>query len=185
MESYSQIGQDKWVLSLFPKGYRGFFMDVGCHLPEYINNTLLLEEQGWDGVAFDKKNYYWAWRKRRVTKFFWTDVLFCDFKALDLPKQIDYLSLDIDGKGTNYTVLKKLLKLGFKFGSITFEHNLYLGEEYNLAERIPQRELLLNRGYTLARADVKDDGDPLKGEGNVFEDWWVDKKYIDGLDTRG
>jgi FkbM family methyltransferase len=29
-KSYSQVGQDKWVLSQFPNGYRGFFLDLGC-----------------------------------------------------------------------------------------------------------------------------------------------------------
>jgi len=178
MESYSQIGQDKWVLSIFPEGYKGFFMDVGCHLPEYINNTLLLEEHGWDGVAFDKANYYWAWKKRRTTKFFWTDVLVCNFKELNLPKQIDYISIDIDILGTNYRVLKRLLDLGFEFGTITYEHNLYIGEAFNQAERLPQRKLLTEKGYTLAYGDIEDGGNP-------FEDWWVNKKYIDGLDTRG
>ena len=174
MESYSQIGQDKWVLSLFPEGYKGYFMDVGCNDPKNINNTLLLEEHGWDGVAYDITNYSKEWKDRK-TRFICTDVLGFDF--FELPLLIDYMSLDIDILGTNYTVLNNLIDLvGIEFKVITFEHNLYLGREYNQAERLPQRKLLKEKGYTLAHADIE-------YEGNAFEDWWINKKYIDGLDT--
>jgi len=178
-QSYSQMGQDHWVLSLFPKGHQGFFIDVGCHLPEYINNTLLLEENGWYGVAFDKKNYRPDWKKRRTTKFILADVLFCNLMKANLPNPIDYMSLDIDGEGTNYTALKRFLDLRFEFKVITIEHNFYFGEEYDLAERIPQRQLLSEKGYTRVYSDVS------AWDENAVEDWWINKKYIDGLDTRG
>ena len=177
MESYSQIGQDKWVLSLFPKGYKGYFMDVGCHLPKYINNTYALEQSGWSGTAFDIKYYHRLWKKQRTARFIRDDAVTCDYLGLNLPLQVDYLSLDIDVLGTNYAVLKRLLDFGFEFGSITFEHNLYQGETFNQAERLPQRELLTTKGCTLVHADVEAGGNP-------FEDWWINKKYIDGLDTR-
>ena len=178
MESYSQIGQDRWVLSLFPEGYKGFFIDVGCSLPKNINNTLLLEEHGWDGVAFDIVNYSKQWKVRK-TQFICADVLSFDFRGFGISLLIDYMSLDIDTKGTNYEVLKNLIGEGFEFKVITVEHNLYLGEEYNQAERLPQRELLLSKGYTLIRADIE-----FEDDGNAFEDWWINKKYINGLDTR-
>jgi len=173
MESYSQIGQDRWVLSLFPEGYKGFFIDIGCHLPQDINNTLLLEEHSWDGVAFDIVDYSKQWSLRKA-KFVCADVLNFDFLGFGLPLLIDYLSLDIDIQGTNYEALRNLINLGFEFKVITIEHNLYIGEQFNQAERILQRKLLSAKGYKLAHADVE-------AEGNAFEDWWINKKYINGL----
>lgn len=160
----SQVGQDEWVLSLFPKGYKGFFLDVGCYLPIEINNTYLLEQNGWNGISIDNRDYNRDWKCRK-TKFIQDDALIMDFTKYDLPKVIDYLSLDIDGLGYNFRALKILIEK-FRFRAITIEHNLYLGEDYNLTERIPQRELLTKEGYALARADVEDSN-------NKFEDWWT------------
>ncbi len=178
MGSYSQIGQDKWVLSLFPEGYKGFFIDVGCGHPKNINNTYLLDKKGWHGFAFDIKDYYWKYKKwRKRTKFFWTDATNCDFRSINMPARIDYLSLDVDDLGANCKTIKNLINMGFQFGAITIEHNLYIGEHFNLQERIPQRAFLSIHGYELTCPDVSD-------EVNTFEDWWVDRKYIDGLGTR-
>lgn len=170
MESYSQVGQDKWVLSLFPKGYKGFFVDIGCYLPDNINNTLLLEKHGWDGISFDIADYSKQWSIRE-TMFVCCDALSFDFADFGLPYMVDYLSLDIDAIGANYKVLKNLIDSWYIFKAITIEHNLYLGEQYNQAERMPQRELLLSKGYTLARADVETEGCDF--EHCKFEDWWT------------
>ena len=40
-------------LTMLREQASGTFVDVGCHLPFYINNTLLLEERGWRGIALD------------------------------------------------------------------------------------------------------------------------------------
>ena len=38
MESYSQCGQDLFVINLLNKD-NGTFLDLGCYLPKKINNT--------------------------------------------------------------------------------------------------------------------------------------------------
>ena len=111
MESYSQVGQDLWVLSLFPEGYRGFFVDIGCYLPDNINNTFLLEQRGWEGISFDIEDYSKEWKVRK-TRFICCDVLTFDFVDFGLPFRIDYLSLDIDSTGANFVVLKNLIDRG-------------------------------------------------------------------------
>jgi hypothetical protein len=173
VKTYSQVGQDKWILSLFPKGYKGFFMDLGCNDPQVINNTLLLEEQGWEGVAFDITDLEKEWVNRNAL-FICADVLSYNFLNIGLPMLIDYVSVDIDAIGSNHQIMKTLLDLGFEFKAITIEHNLYISEEFNQRERLPQRELLLSKGYTLAYRDVMDDD----GQFNKFEDWWINSKYI-------
>jgi hypothetical protein len=66
-------------------------------------------------------------------------------------------------------MLKRLIDFGFEFKIITIEHNSYLG--FDEHEKNPQRELLLNLGYTLECPDVS-----INGES--FEDWWINSKYI-------
>jgi hypothetical protein len=48
--SYSQFGQDLWVLNYFPTG---IFIDVGFNDGIVISNTKLLEEKGWKGLGID------------------------------------------------------------------------------------------------------------------------------------
>lgn len=169
LKSYSQVGQDRFVLSMFPKNHKGFFIDIGCQLPNGINNTLLLEENGWDGISFDIVNYSKEWEKERKTKFVCADALSCDFSKYKLPKVIDYLSLDIEGDGSRVAALKRILNCGFVFKIITIEHDSYRG--YEKTERDPQRELLTQAGYHLFLPDVSD-------HGLAFEDWWIHPEYI-------
>lgn len=58
MKSYSQLGQDLWVLEKFPIN-NGYFVDVGFNDGVAINNTYLLELNGWKGIGIDPypKNY--------------------------------------------------------------------------------------------------------------------------------
>ena len=49
----SQLGADLWVMSKFPKDYKGYFVDVGAADGYAISNTLQLELHGWKGIAVD------------------------------------------------------------------------------------------------------------------------------------
>jgi len=168
MGSYSQIGQDKFVLSHFPQDHKGTFMDVGCSLPQKLNNTLLLEKHGWDGWSFDILDYKKQWRSRK-SKFIQANVLTVDYVMLDLPEYIDYLSLDIEGDGMRFKALQKVMALPIEFAVITIEHDAYRG--YTKSEKEPQRKLLKEKGYKLVCADVQHNG-------CIFEDWYINPKYI-------
>jgi hypothetical protein len=148
-------------------------MDIGCNDPKEINNSLLLEEQCWYGVAIDITNLEEEWKSRNAL-FICVDATVCNFADFKLPSLVDYLSLDVDAIGTNYYVMKRLLDSGFEFKAITIEHNFYISEEFNQRERLPQRELLIQHGYILTHPDVMDDD----GQNNKFEDWWINPKYI-------
>jgi hypothetical protein len=170
---YSQAGQDIWVLSLFPKGYSGYFLELGCNHPSIFNNTLLLEQkEGWEGVNIDIVDYSKEWESRR-SQFICADASTCDFNSFKLPKVIDYLSLDVDDLGMNYFVLNRILNYGFIFRCITVEHNSYLGKEYNIKERNPQRQLLQDKEYLLVKKDVHSFTNTLK-----FEDWWINPYFL-------
>lgn len=171
MKGYSQVGQDVFVMKVFGEDYAGFFVDVGCQGPRLINNTLLLEEDGWEGVSFDIVDYSELWRMRQ-THFVCTDALKCDFTTYDIPPVVDYLSVDINAyAGARHDALKRLLDAGFEFRVITIEHDAYRGADYAVNERQQQRKLLNTAGYWLCRPDVGAAGAP-------FEDWWVNPKFF-------
>ena len=50
---YSQFGEDISIALFFPKGYRGFYVDVGCFHPVKYSNTYRLYLNGWRGVNVD------------------------------------------------------------------------------------------------------------------------------------
>ena len=50
----SQYGQDEYVKKLFPKGFRGIFVEAGAFDGLHLSNTLKLErELGWSGVLIE------------------------------------------------------------------------------------------------------------------------------------
>jgi len=54
--SYAQDGEDMVLRSFFerkPKGYRGFYVDVGAHHPIRFSNTLHFYRKGWKGINID------------------------------------------------------------------------------------------------------------------------------------
>ena len=65
MESYSQCGQDIFVYNILNKN-NGTFLDLGCYLPKNINNTYLLELNGWSGISLDILDYSEEWKERKT-----------------------------------------------------------------------------------------------------------------------
>lgn len=174
MKNYSQASQDLFVLSLFNDNVQRTFVDIGCYLPDVLNNTLLLEQKGWQGISIDIEDFSDKWKVRN-TPFVCADALICDYKQLfktyKFPNTIDYLSVDIEGEGLRYIALKRVLESGYDFKVITVEHDAYRG--YNLTERLPQRQFLEKMGYLLLCSDVYVDNFNFP-----FEDWWINPKYI-------
>ena len=79
MESYSQCGQDFFVFNIL-KQKTGTFLDLGCYLPIKINNTFLLEKNGWEGVSIDIIDYSNEWKVRK-TPFISEDCFNIDYQA--------------------------------------------------------------------------------------------------------
>ena len=180
MKSYSQCGQDLVVMSLL-KIKNGTFLDLGCYLPKNINNTFLLEQNGWTGISLDLNNYHKEWEVRK-NKFIQCDCLQQDYNKLLSENYnsnvIDYLTLDMERLGDRYQLLEKVMLSNYEFKILTIEHDSHLGMEYVNQEKIPQRELLSKLGYVLVCADVSHKDFP----NDFYEDWWVNPKYID-IDT--
>ena len=50
---YAQFAEDVAIIRQFHKGYKGFYVDVGCFHPVKYNNTYRLYRRGWRGVNID------------------------------------------------------------------------------------------------------------------------------------
>ena len=50
---FGQFAEDVTIGRLFPKSYKGFFVDVGCFHPVKYNNTYALYRRGWRGINID------------------------------------------------------------------------------------------------------------------------------------
>jgi len=55
--SYSMLGEDKFIKNYFRNKSKGFYVDVGCYHPLDGNNTQLLYAKGWNGINFDINLY--------------------------------------------------------------------------------------------------------------------------------
>ena len=182
MESYSQCGQDIFVYNILNKN-NGTFLDLGCYLPKNINNTYLLELNGWSGISLDIIDYSEELKERK-NKFIQQDCMNVNLdELLDSNydnKVIDYLSLDMEVLGDRFKLLEKIMETSYEFKVITIEHDSYLSEDYVNVEKLPQRKLLKEKGYILVCGDVSQKQYPTL----FYEDWWVNSKYFNEEDIK-
>jgi hypothetical protein len=168
-DHYAGGQQDVFVLNILGTKYKGTFIDIGCREPINHSNTALLEKYGWVGTAIDINNHSHEWELERPnSNFIQSNALDLDyldiFKQTNIRNPIDYLSLDLDGRGIAYKCLKKVIETGYEFKIATIEHDAYAGNE--LSDMLPQRELLKEKGYVLVR------------QCDYVEDFWINPKYI-------
>jgi len=65
---YGQEAEDVALRRIFPKRFKGFFVDVGCFHPIKYNNTYNFYKKGWNGINIDLdtikiKGFNWLRRK--------------------------------------------------------------------------------------------------------------------------
>ncbi len=53
LKNGTQFGEDKYIMNLFNKNFKGKFLDVGCYHPTRHNNTYLMYKSGWSGINID------------------------------------------------------------------------------------------------------------------------------------
>ena len=199
-------GQDKFVLNVNKFKKNGYFLEFGSQQPINDNNTYLLEsEYGWKGLMFEwEDKYVPLYEKHRGedTTYIIGDAVQHDyseiFSKLEVPEVIDYLQIDLE-PGT-LSPLALLMKLNdqvmdnHKFSTVTFEHDIYCGEEvskHNTGSELNQgrpfdyrnfhkvrnesRKIFKERGYVLVFPDVNDNDT----YNLPFEDWWVHPDLVD------
>ena len=139
------------------------FLDIGCSSPKESCCYPLIELEceghfidinhfdGWDGLNFHQID---------ATKTDWNFV-----------KEAEFLQIDVEGIGKRFEVLKSVPLDRLDTKIIAVEHDGYRTKKHNvdfdLTERIPQREYLTKLGWNLLYKDVTDKF------GNDYEDYWV------------
>ena len=103
-----------------------------------------------------------------------------DYKSIfttnSLPLNLDYLQIDLEV--TNRSTLTTLEKLDkeifdkYKFATVTFEHDIYVGNCFDTRER--SREIFQNRGYVCVLKDIHYEDPSI-----VYEDWYVHPELVD------
>ncbi len=173
-KSYSQAQQDVFVLEMLEKKRGGYYVEIGAYDEIQSSNTYTLEKNyGWNGFSIEWDEHAASdFNAVRHNKCICCDATTFDyeqhFDAHSLPKQFDYLSLDIEPAFQTFEVLKRLPLNKYRFSVITYEHDMYVsGPEYMHASR----KLLESFGYKLVVANVR-------WQGRDFEDWYVDPNVV-------
>jgi hypothetical protein len=150
----SQIGQDRLVIELLSNKINGYFIDIGAHCPEHLSNTYALEKQfNFNGLGIDIDDQFknkWL-EKRPKTKFIVADALLLNYKNLflenNVPKIIDYLSLDLEPPQVTLNCLLMLPFDEYQFNVITFETDYYRDK----STQSISRNFLSKNGYILIK----------------------------------
>lgn len=112
--SYSQFGQDAFVFYMVFGGRKeGVFLDIGGNDPIEINNTYLLEKEGWQGIAFEPQKFLAdKWKEYRKTPCYniaignmETEVTFTEMNA----HQLSGIGIKGDPKSSSYKVQQRKL----------------------------------------------------------------------------
>jgi len=184
-ETYAYQKNDIFVAEILKRKHEGVYVELGSHKPVEGSNTYLLEKNyDWTGLSIDNNSQFVnMFNDVRKNKAILHDAVTFDylnyFKENNFPKQIDYLSLDIDGNWTfdqtreRNNPLLGLIALPlnhYRFSIIHFEHDI--GMNYKNEEtRDAQREILSSLGYGLIQT-------------NNTDDWWVDPTVIPWIEAR-
>ncbi len=176
LKSYSQAGQDKFVITMLRNKFQGKYIEIGAFEPIGLNNTYILETKyDWSGFSLDiEERYVKNFNLTRRNKCLLADGT--DFKYHEQIKKIwgdidriDYLQVDCDPAETTYKCLCALPLDKVRFSVITFETDYYISG--NKIRKL-SREKLKKYGYKLVASDVCYLNNP-------FEDWYVDPEFVD------
>lgn len=182
-QNYSQAYQDMFVLSMLNGKKNGTFLEIGAWNPIFLNNSFLLEKEfGWNGISIDiEPGVEQQHKNSRNNTFILDNALNINYENLllqyDFPKQIDYLSLDIEPHSKTLACLKLLPLDKYRFSVITFETDFYdkISEGEEMCHRVlnESREILLSKGYVLVAGNICN----ISNE-DAFEDWYIDPLVI-------
>ena len=137
-ETFSQAWQDIFVLSVLSGQRNGRYLEIGCNVPDYTNNTYLLSKSfGWIGYSIDFLNTIIPqWQTLRPNdELIIGDALSMDYQTLLANDPvIDYLQLDIDPSINTLSALCRLPHKSCRFKVITFETDIYTRSEEHTSE---------------------------------------------------
>jgi hypothetical protein len=169
----SDAKKDKFASNLLVFKKNGFYLDIGsCH-SMVSNNTFFFQSLDWIGICVEiNPEFNKSYNNRRDCNYLNQDATNIDYKSVfeqnNFPKEIEYLSLDVDT--LSLTVLDKLPLDEYRFRVITIEHDAYL---YGDVYRSKQREILEKNGYLLICSNVFVQQHGWTKPDCAFEDWWI------------
>lgn len=172
--TFSQAGQDLFCSIMNGEKKDGIYLEIGGSHPYESNNTFLLESKyNWKGysIEINKKetDFYNLKRKNLCLNHDATNFDYIKlFKEKNFPKQIDYLSIDIEPAENTLKALKALPLDKYRFSVITYEHDNYVSGPKCMEE---SRNILKSLGYKLVVSNVISNK-------RDFEDWYVDPNVI-------
>ena len=154
MQHYSQLKQDIFA---FITASNKTYIEIGASHPIKINNSYLLEQNGWPGFSIEldtSKKEFWE-DSDRANKIYWSNAITFDYlnaiKENSLPNRIGYLSVDIEPPKNTFAALQNIIETGTIFDCITFEHDNY---QNNDGYDVIVKDYLLSRGYKIAVDNV-------------------------------
>jgi len=157
----SDCGQDKFVLDTLNNKRNGYWLELGCQGPISSSNTQVLElEYNWKGISIDiNQSYIDQWAGVRNT-----DMLFCAnalllnyeelLEKLNAPKEIDYLSIDLEPPPVTFAALDKIPFHKYKFKVITFEHDHYRQDFLSFDLKNKSQKFFNNLGYKMVPENI-------------------------------
>jgi hypothetical protein len=171
MNYKSQFGQDEFALKQTNFKKEGFYIDIGCGEPSFINNTYVLEKDYyWSGLSIDKdKKRTDKWNGVRSTQNLYNESVFdldisSILKEMNAPNLIDYLSMDLEPPDLTFQALDVIPWSEYKIKIVTYEHDSYRNNSKYVE---PSRKFFTEKGYT--RYDLSF----LKPSVSRIEDWWI------------
>ncbi len=176
-DSNSKDYQESFVLSVLKEKRNGFYLELGSAWPKKENNTYLLETvYDWRGIGFEiDKGLIDEYRSVRKNPVVHTDATTFDyrkyFKENNVPKQIDYLQMDLHPAYSTLQALRQLPLDEYRFSVITYEHNRWWDETLHKYIQEESQRIFKSYGYTLVVENVLDATRPL-------EDWWIDPNSV-------
>lgn len=174
--------KEEFILNILNNKRNGFYVELGgSHSTENSNTYNLETYYDWDGFSIEllpelQKEYSANRRNPCVLGDAMKFDYLTHFNQNNFPKQIDFMSVNIDPGYNNNTgrmlgnpaqSLLGLIALPlsiYRFTIIMFEHDS-LQHYKNESIRDAQREILDALGYSLVIR-------------TPFEDWWIDPKII-------
>lgn len=175
LNSYSQVGQDLFVIEKTKNLKNGLYVDIAAGHPTHINNTFLLEKDyGWNGISIELDGCWNEEWKKRKSIFLNINAFSLDYNSVFdnflnkhniKNKHFNYLSLDLEPPELTNKLLHFLPLQSYTFDVITYEHDSYrVGDKF----KNDAKEYLQSLGYILEKENIE-------CQNNIFEDWYIKK----------
>lgn len=165
-------------------GRSGYYIDIGAGNGEgepCASNTAWLEEIGWTGVLIEYRSDYCqeACRFRPKSLVVQADAFTLDYKKmfqhLNVPKVVDYLTIDVDPTPQIQAPCVQCLAMfpfdEYDFKFLTIEHDLY--NPHGPFQKQVTTQFMKDKPYKLFAENVA-----LAFAGKKYlEDWYINPKY--------